>query len=87
MTDRPMIYNYVKVDGPPDCWCDLEVVDRETGKHIPDVVEVNADEGWFVRHVMDPETGNPVLEGVGDDRTIKTERVEQPIRIQKRERP
>lgn len=84
MTERPIVFNYAKAGGPPDEWERLEVVDRETGDLISDVVEANADEGWFIRHVVDPETGEVVVEGEGDDRRIKTERVEQLITIRRK---
>lgn len=85
MTERPIVLNYAKVGGPPDRWEQVEIVDRETGDLITDVVEANADEGWFIRHVIDPETGEAVTEGEGDDRRIKTERVEQLITIRWKE--
>lgn len=70
-----MIYKYAKVGGPPDNWSQMLITDLETGEQVDNVVEVNADEGWLIRQVVD-EDGHPVLDGEGDDRHIRQERIE-----------
>lgn len=40
--------NYAKVGGPPDDWLDIIVLDLETGKEIPDVIEANVDSGVVI---------------------------------------
>lgn len=75
--------DYAVVGGPPDDWADLEVIDLATGKTVDTVREVNTAEGWLVRLVLDAE-GRCVLEGEGEDRHIKTERVEGRFEVRRR---
>ena len=64
---------YATVGGPPHDWLGLLIIDGDTGRRIDNVVEVNCDEGWLVRHVLD-ENDRPQLNA---DRTgVLTERIE-----------
>lgn len=54
------------------------VQDAETGEPIKGVIEANAVEGWFTRHVRDAE-GRIVSTEAGDEAAV--ERIEQAIRI------
>jgi hypothetical protein len=51
------VITYAKVGGPPDDWASLQVVDLDTGEPVERVVEVNASEGWLIRHKVD-DTGH-----------------------------
>ncbi|MCX7585018.1 hypothetical protein [Phenylobacterium sp. 58.2.17] len=44
---------YAKVDGPPDDWASLQIVDLDSGEEVHRVLEVNAGEGWLVRACRD----------------------------------
>lgn len=67
---------YAKVGGPPDDWCGLRVL-NEQGEEIDRVVEVNAAEGWLVRHKV--KGGCLVVEG----EHVATERIEGQFTIER----
>ena len=71
---------YAKALGPPDNWADLCVLDR-SGNEVPDVVEVNTEEGWLIRFARD-EAGHLVINKERDD--LETERIEGEFRIVER---
>lgn len=58
---------YAKVDGPPDNWNQLAILNIETGEQVPDVLEVSADEGWVMVHVLSAK-GHPMSK---NDEVIK----------------
>lgn len=43
---------YAKVGGPPVDWHGLKVIDLDTGAEIKRVVEVDAANGWLIRHSL-----------------------------------
>lgn len=77
MTDRPILY--AKAGSTPD-WRKLQVVHAKNGRLIPDVLEANAHEGWYVQAVKDADGGLMVANG-----QTKTRRVHAPIRIKRKD--
>ncbi|WVW77421.1 hypothetical protein Bhz59_00035 [Stenotrophomonas phage vB_SmaS_Bhz59] len=51
---KPPTYANVNKNEPPD-WMRLQVRDLDKNELIQGVVEVNAEEGWAVRYIMEPE--------------------------------
>lgn len=47
-------YASVYKNEPPD-WMRLQVRDLATGKLLQGVIEVNTEEGWAERYIMEPE--------------------------------
>ncbi len=65
---------YAKVDGPPDDWFDLRIIDLDTGLELKDVVEVNAAKGWLIRATRN-EAGELYVVGSGEGAEIARERI------------
>lgn len=43
---------YAKVGGPPDDWQHIEIIDKDTGNVVPEVIEVNTIERWAIVYTM-----------------------------------
>jgi len=42
---------YAKVEGPPNNWFGLRIIDLDTGREVDAVIEVNTVEGWCVHYL------------------------------------
>ena len=73
---------YAKVDGPPDDWFGLLVVDLATGTEVADVYEVNSTEGWLIRAARNA-AGELYTVGEGNDAGVAMERVEGQFEIRR----
>lgn len=73
--------SYAVVGGPPDDWHGLSVFDA-VGNEVKDVIEVNAAEGWLIRHRRDDQ-GNVFVEGdeVAKERITGTFTIKRPSEI------
>lgn len=58
---------YAKVDGPPEDWCGLRVIDLQTGSEVRDVIEASTlfTCGW-VRKLALGADGEPYLNEAKD---------------------
>lgn len=65
---------YAKVDGPPDDWMALKVIDLDAGQEVRMVLEVNTFEGWLIRNRAD-DGGEPLIDPDKPDEVAK-ERIE-----------
>jgi len=82
MTDKPVLYVRAGSNGAPKNWRDLVVKRAAGGRVIPDVVEADAFNGWFVQAVRD-KAGKIERTPSG---VMKTRRVEAKIKIVPREK-
>ena len=44
------VVTYAKAGVTPHNWMFMLILDRDTGDYVSDVEEVNAAEGWLIRH-------------------------------------
>jgi hypothetical protein len=72
---------YAKVDGPPDNWHGLRIIDLDTGQEVLDVIEVNAAEGWLISYKRN-SAGNFFLDPAKPDE-IARQRVEGRFEIRR----
>lgn len=56
------VVTYAKAGGPPDNWCGLLVLDRDSGEYVGEVCECDTEGGWLVRYKTDAQ-GNFYLDG------------------------
>ncbi len=54
--------DYWAAGGPPSDWHRYRVLDASSGEELPDVIEVDAVEGWCRRYCLDA-AGKPVYDG------------------------
>lgn len=80
MTEKPILY--VKAGKTPANWRDLVVKRAAGGRVIPDVVEADAFNGWFVQAIRDK--AGKVERSPGG--TMRTRRVQAKIKIVVREK-
>lgn len=77
MTDKPIFY--IRAGKHPKDWRDYNVT--RAGRVVPDVIEADAVNGWFVQAVRD-KAGQIERHASG---TMKTRRVQAKIKIVRRE--
>lgn len=67
--DRPILY--VRAGVSPPNWRSLEVRFASNGKLVPDVIEANAHEGWYVQALRRPDGRLDLNPTTGTRRTRK----------------